>query len=79
LDAERGVDGRALNDHLKSYVASLAETASGVPVSIVMYDPAETLARARVVQNIVVRDPGEPTIDEVRAMMDEVMAEEGAL
>jgi L,D-transpeptidase ErfK/SrfK len=79
LDAELGADGRVLNDHLKSYIASLAETSSGVPVSIVLYDPAETLARARVVQNIVVRDPDEPTINEVREMMDEVMAEEGAL
>jgi L,D-transpeptidase ErfK/SrfK len=79
LDAEVGADGQVLNDHLKSYIESLAEISSGVPVSIVKYDPAETLARARVVQNIVVRDPDEPTINEVREMLDEVMAEEGAL
>jgi hypothetical protein len=52
---------------------------SGVPTSIVMYDAAETMARARVVHNIVERDPNEPTLSEVREMMDEVMAEDGAV
>jgi hypothetical protein len=77
LDAELGADGQALNDHLKAHVRYLAEKPSGVPVSIVMYDATETLARARVVQNIVERDPNEPTLSEVREMMDEFMAEEG--
>jgi hypothetical protein len=77
LDAEPGADGQALNDHLKAHVISLAEEPNGVPVSIVMYDATETLARARVVHNIVERDANEPTISEVREMMDELMAEEG--
>jgi L,D-transpeptidase ErfK/SrfK len=79
LDAERGADGQTLNDHLKAHVRSLAEVPSGVPVSIVMYDAAEALARARVVHNVVERDPNEPTLSEVREMMDEVMANDGIL
>lgn len=77
LDAELGLDELPLNDHLKAHIRSLAETASGVPVNIVMYDAGEILARARVVQNIVARDPNEPTLSEVREMMDELVAEEG--
>ena len=57
LEAQHGADGLVLNDHLKTHVRSLAETPTGVPVSIVMYDAAETMARARVVHNIVQRDP----------------------
>jgi len=75
LDAE----GQALNEHLREHVIALSETPRGVPVSIVMYDAAETMARARVVQNIVVRDPGEPTLSEVREMMDEVLEEDEAM
>jgi len=37
------------------------------------------LARARVVHNIVEPDPNEMTLDEIRAMMDEVETEEEAL
>jgi len=79
LDAELGADGHTLNDHLKAHVRSLADISSGVPVSIVMYDAAETLARARVVQNIVERDPNEPTLSEIREMMDVPVEEEGVL
>ena len=79
LDAELDADGQALNDHLKEHIKSLAEMPSGVPVSVVMYDAAETMARARVVHNVVERDPNEPTLSEVREMMDEVMAEDGAV
>jgi L,D-transpeptidase ErfK/SrfK len=77
LDAELGLDELPLNDHLKAHIRSLAETANGVPVNIAMYDAGEILARARVVQNIVARDPNEPTLSEVREMMDELIAEEG--
>ena len=76
IDAQMGANGQALNDHLKEHVRSLAQTPSGVPVSIVMYDAAETMARARVVHNIVERDANEPTLTEVREMMDEVAADE---
>ena len=67
--------GQPLNDHLQSHVRSLADTASGMPVSIVMYDANEFVARARVVHNTVETDPDAPTLLEVREMMDEVAAE----
>ncbi len=67
--------GRPLNDHLRSHVRSLADKASGMPVSIVMYDADEFVARSRVVHNTVEMDPNAPTLLEVREMMDEVAAE----
>jgi L,D-transpeptidase ErfK/SrfK len=75
FDAHVDVAGRPLNDHLQSHVRSVAELASGMPVSIVMYDANEYLARARVVHNTVEMDPDAPTLLEVREMMDEVTAE----
>lgn len=68
-------DGQPLNDHLRSHINSLADRASGMPVSIVMYDADEFVARARVVHNTVEMDPDAPTLLEVRQMMDEVAAE----
>ena len=68
-------EGRALNDHLQHHIVSLTDTPTGVPVSIVMYDATEMMARARVVHNIVERDPNELTLSEIREMMDEVGAE----
>jgi L,D-transpeptidase ErfK/SrfK len=70
-------DGLALSDQLQQHIVSLAETPSGVPVSIVTYDASEMMARARVVRNVVERDPDEPTLSEVREMMDEADAETG--
>lgn len=67
--------GRELNDHLRSHVQSIAAEATGVPVSIVMYDTSEFLARARVVHNTVEMDPDAPTLLEVREIIDEVNAE----
>ena len=79
LDAHAEVSGRPLNGHLQDHVEALAEVASGVPVSIVMYDANEFLARARVVRNTVEADPNAPTLIEVREMMDEVDDEEELL
>mgnify|MGYP001819643273 FL=1 len=75
FDQHVDADGRPLNSHLQSHVRSLADQASGMPVSIVMYDANEYVARARVVHNIVEMDPNAPTLLEVREMMDEVAAE----
>ena len=79
LDTQVNPDGQALNIHLRGHVEFLAESPNGIPVSIVSYDATEQMARARVVHNIVERDPNEPTLDEVRAMMDEVILEDEAL
>ena len=75
LDAQVDAEGTTLNDHLQQHIISLSSTPSGVPVSIVQYDANEMLARARVVHNIVELDPNEPTLAEIREMMDEVDAE----
>lgn len=76
LDKQVDMSGRPLNDHLQDHVKSLAELASGLPVSIVMYDADEYVARARVVQNTVETDPDALTLAEIREMMDEVEEEE---
>lgn len=75
LDEQVDASGRPLNNHLRNHVQSLAAAASGVPVSIVMYDEDEFLARARVVHNTVEMDPNAPTLLEVREMIDEATAE----
>jgi L,D-transpeptidase ErfK/SrfK len=79
LDRQTGADGQALNNHLRQHVVSLTASPHGVPVSIALYDASEMMARARVVHNIVERDPNEPTLAEVREMMDEVAAEDVAI
>ena len=75
LEEQVDASGRPLNHHLQSHVRSLAELASGVPVSIAMYDADEFLARAWVVHNTIEMDPNAPTLLEVREMIDEVNAE----
>jgi len=79
LDKQVDMSGRPLNDHLQNHVKSLAELASGLPVSIVMYDADEYVARVRVVQNTVETDPDALTLAEIREMMDEVDEEEESL
>ena len=75
LDAQTSPTGEPLNVHLRDHVLVLADDPHGVPTSIVEYDAAEIMARARVVHNTVVPDPNEPTLSEVREMMQEVEAE----
>ena len=75
VDAHDNGGDVALNDHLRAHIRSLAQTPNGVPSSVVAYDANEVLSRARVVHNIVERDPNEPTLSEVRAMMEEIDAE----
>lgn len=71
LESQRGVDGSELNDHLREHIVSLSNTPSGVATSVVEYDANEVLSRVRLVQNIVERDPNEPSLGEVRDMMDD--------
>jgi L,D-transpeptidase ErfK/SrfK len=75
LDAQVDPDGQPLNVHLRDHIIALAKNPHGVPASIVEYDGMEMLARARVVHNTVVPDPNEPTLSEVREMMEEIEAE----
>jgi len=78
LDAQRDADGQVLSGQLREHVASLVETPTGVPVGIIQYDASEMLDRARVVHNVVERDPNELTLSELREMMDELEAEANA-
>ena len=79
LDGQVDAATRPLNDHLRDHIESLAEQASGIPVSIVMYDEKEYLLRARVVENTVEMDPDAPTLTEIRKLMDEVNDETESL
>ena len=75
LDAQSGPDGQPMNQHLQDHILALSGAARGIPVSIVQFDDEEMMARVRIVHNIVERDPNEPTLSEVREMMNEVEAE----
>ncbi len=72
VDSLIGVDGLPLNEHLKSHIIELSADARGVPVNVAMYDANEHMARVRVVENVVVPDPDEYTLEEIREMMSEV-------
>ena len=60
----------------QEYVRSIATEAFGVPVRIQQTDSAEVMARARVINNTVEPDPDMPTLEDVRALLDEPVAEE---
>jgi len=65
----------ALPDRAKRHMAAVAERSAGAPVEVYAYDVADYLNRATHVVNVVTADPAAPTLEEVRAMMDEVMAD----
>ena len=75
LNAQIDAEGNVLNEHLRSHVETLSASPHGVPVNILQYDADEIMSRARVVRNVVERDPNEPTLIEVREMMQEAEAE----
>lgn len=54
----------------------IADDARGVPVRVLMANASEVMHRARVVRNTVEPDPNMPTIDEVRALLDEPLESE---
>ena len=65
-----------LSRHDADHVRSIASNANGVATLISYHDADEVFARASLVRNTVEPDPDEPTLTEVREMIDEVMAEE---
>lgn len=67
--------GESFNSHLEDHARSIASIANGAPVRLSQYDADEVLARARRVRNTVQHDPDAPTLDEVRQMIDEAVAE----
>lgn len=60
---------------LKDHIRALASAVSGVPVRIAEYDEAEVFARVRRVENTVEENPEAPTLEEVRELIDEAVAE----
>lgn len=58
-------------------VRAIATEALGVPVRVQQAEASEVMARVRVVRNTVEPDPDMPTLDEVRALLDEPMEETG--
>jgi L,D-transpeptidase ErfK/SrfK len=79
IEARSGTGEAPLNDHLLRHLSSLAQSPTGVPIRIAEYDANEVMARARVVHNVVVPNPDEFTLSEVREMMQELEAEAEAL
>ena len=55
----------------QEYVRTIAAEALGVPVRIEKDAASTMLARARVIKNTVEPDPDMPTLEEVRALLDE--------
>ena len=69
-DADSPVDFDA------AQIRIIAAEAFGVPVKIARADTSEVMARARVIKNTVEPDPNMPSLDEVRALLDEPVAQE---
>jgi len=63
-----------LPDRAENHIEAITTHGHGVPVRVYEYDAAEYLARALPVFNTVETDPDAPTLEEVRDMIDEVMA-----
>jgi len=59
----------------RDQMRTIASVANGVPARVGLRDMDEVLARAVLVHNIVEMDPNEPTLLEVREMMDDAMRE----
>ncbi len=60
----------------ESLVRSVAADGFGVPIRIQQVASTEVIARARVIRNTVVPDPAMPTLEEVRALLDDPLTEE---
>jgi len=60
---------------LEDHARAVASIANGMPIRLADYDADEVFARLRHVRNTVESDPEAPTLDEVRQMIDEAVAE----
>ncbi len=65
----------SLNRPAKNHIRSVASAASGVPARVYSYDIDEVFDRVQVVRNTVEFDPENPTLEEVRALIDEAVSE----
>ena len=60
---------------LRQHARSVASVANGMPVRLSAYDADEMLARARHVRNTIEIDPDAPSLEEVREMIEQAVAE----
>ena len=71
FDRARNSSGAFIEQDEQDQAHAVAGAARGIPVRVLMADAGEVFDRARVVRNTVEPDPNMPTIDEVRALLDE--------
>jgi len=76
FDRARNTSGAFVEQEEQDRANAVAANARGVPVRVLMADADEVMHRARVVRNTVEPDPNMPTIDEVRALLDEPLESE---
>lgn len=77
IDPEIRLDALLANlsdPNLMGHLRAIASAASGLPIRLANNDQAEVLGRLRRVRNTIEPDPDAPTIEEVREMIDEVLA-----
>jgi len=76
FDRARNTSGAFVEQEEQDRANAVAANARGVPVRVLMADADEVMHRARVIRNTVEPDPNMPTIDEVRALLDEPLESE---
>jgi L,D-transpeptidase ErfK/SrfK len=76
FDRTRNMSGAFIEQAEQDQAIAVAGAARGVPVRVLMADDDEVMRRARVIRNTVEVDPNMPTIDEVRALLDEPLESE---
>ena len=75
LDGLLAEHDASLNRPAKNHIRSVASAASGVPARVYSYDVDEVFDRVQVVRNTVEFDPENPTLEEVRVLIDEAVRE----
>ena len=76
FDHARNTSSAFIEQAERDEAQAVASDARGVPVRVLLADADEIFERARVVRNTVEPDPNMPTIDEVRALLDEPLESE---
>ena len=75
----RNESGAFIEQAERDKAIAVAGKARGVPIRVLMADTGEVMKRARIVRNTVEPDPNMPTIDEVRALLDEELETQDTL
>ena len=67
--------GDSLPAPMQEHARAVASVANGVPVRLSQYDVDEVLARAHLVRNTVEQNPDDPTLEEIRDLINAAVAE----